>query len=482
MKMSEPHRVKGWFSLPESPSDRVPGVLTWKPDEGASLELIGGFSPEPVYRRTATGGLVAHEAAGDVRPGTIFGESDSGEAITLWDAQRGSYTTGLFDGVHEEFWHASWMCAGAHILSPLENVVKRAVVTADELYYLTDDGRFCPPQWAKIEGVEHPGEQQADGTRLMPYIFPVIGGYRAEYARGDSGGTCYSISTMATQPWVSAATEAMPDLKLQMMTRNIRCGQVVELRVTASAAIELPDSGFDSAAEFVDRMAPIDNLIRLATFDACGVEQIVLETSNVAAVSLLMHTGAVARPTDAHEPAGVVFNLADLSLQSFLETRQRLTDGEQARYAWSVVIGLCGYSSRLVEEYVGQALAAAEGFHRWCLKGGGEVTLNQRLKGLHHGLDPDLQVALGLDVEHWAGWAVWARNHVAHGGTKSWRQLRDSLQLYVVAESVHLVTYLATLQEFCIPPTKILDALRNHPRLRQLASRCSEMSHLPPVP
>lgn len=482
MKMCEPHRIKGWFYLPESPSNRVPGLLTWKPDDGATLELIGGFSPGPAYQRTDTGGLVAHEGAGEVRPGTLFGESDSGEAVTLWDAQRGSYTTGLFDGTHEEFWHSSWMCTGAHISSPLDAVVKRAVMTVDELYYLTDDGRFFPPQWAKIEGVEDSGEWQSNGTRLMPYIFPVIGGYRAEYARGDSGGTRYSVATTATQPWVSAATEAMPDLKLQMMTKNVRRGQVVELRVTASAAIELPGSGFDSAAEFVDRMAPIDNLVRLASFDACGIEQIMLEIFSAPSISLLMHTGVVARPTDAHEPAGIVFNLADVSLQSFLETRQRLTDGEQARYAWSVVVGLCGYSSRLVEEYVGQTLAAAEGFHRWCLKGGGNVSLNRRLKGLHHRLDPDLQAALGLDVEHWANWSVWARNHVAHGGTNSWRQLRDSLQLYVVAESVHIVTYMAALQEFSVPTAKILDALRNHPRLRQLAHRCSEVSHLPPVP
>ena len=479
--MCESHRIKGWFYLPESPSNRVPGLLNWKPDGGATLELIGGFSPGPAYQQTDTGGLVAYEAAGRVRPGTIFGESDSGEAVTLWDAQRGSYTTGFFGGTREELWHSSWMCTGAHILSPLETVVKRAVVTVDELYYLTDDGRFYPPQWATIEGVERPGERQSNGTRLMPYIFPVVGGYRAEYARGDFSGTRYSVATTATHPWVSAATEAMPDLKLQMMTKNLRRGQVVELRVGASTTIELPGSDFESAAKFVDWIAPIQNLVRLATFDTCGIEQVVFETASETNVSLLMHTGDVARPTDLHEPAGVVFTLADVSLQSFLETRRRLADGEQARYAWSVVVGLCGYSSRIVEEYVSQALAAAEGFHRWCLKGGGNVSLNGRLKGLHRRLDPELQAVLRLDVEHWASWAVWARNHVAHGGTHNWRQLRDSLQLYVIAESVHLVTYLAALQEFAVPSAKVLEALLNHPRLRQLAERSSEVSSLPPA-
>jgi hypothetical protein len=482
MKMSEPQRIKGWFYFPEFPSGRVPGVLTWMPDDGAILELIGGLSPGPGYQRTDTGGLVASEAAGEARSGTLFGESDSGQAITLWDARCGSYTTGFFDRTHEELWHSSWICTGAHLSSPLETVVRRAVVTVDELYYLTVDGRFCAPQWAKIEGVEHAGERQPDGTRLMPYIFPVIGGYRAEYARGESGGTRYSVATTATQPWVSAATEAMPDLKLQMMTKNLRRGQVVELSVGASAAIELVGSGFESTAAFVDRIAPINDLVRLATFDACGIEQVVLETARETSVSLLMHTGDIARPSDVHEPTGMVFTLADVSLQSYLEARERLTDGDQARYAWSVVVGLCGYSSRIVEEYVGQALAAAEGFHRWCLKGEDNVSLNGRLKGLHRRLDPEVRAVLGLEVEQWARWAVWARNHVAHGGTKNWRQLRDSLQLYVVAESVHLVTYLAALQEFDVPSTKILEALLNHPRLRQLAERSAEVSRLPPAP
>ena len=47
MRQCEPQRIKGWFYLPESSDDRKPGILTWQPDEGATLELIGGFSPEP---------------------------------------------------------------------------------------------------------------------------------------------------------------------------------------------------------------------------------------------------------------------------------------------------------------------------------------------------------------------------------------------------------------------------------------------------
>ena len=141
-------------------------------------------------------------------------------------------------------------------------------------------------------------------------------------------------------------------------------------------------------------------------------------------------------------------------------------------------MGLCGYSSRIVEEYVSQALAAAEGFHRWCLNGGSEVALNTRLQALHDSLAPDVQAVLGLDPARWVIWAVWARNHAAHGGARTWRPLRDSFQLHAVAESVHLVTYLVALQEFGVPVTKVREALLNHPRLSTLATRCSSVNDL----
>lgn len=478
MKQCEPQRFTGWFSLPESPSTRIPGILVWQPDHGATLELIGGFSPRPEFRRNPSGGVVSNQIVGDVRPGTIYGESVFGELVSIWDAQRGKYTARFNGNVREEFWHSSWICVGAHIADPQEPALNKATVAIDDLYYLTDDGRFCAPQWAPIEGVEHPGEQQPDGTLLTPYVFPVVGGYRAEYAQADTSDGRYSVATTATRPWISPATEAMPDLKLQMMADNFRQGPTVKLQTGAHVCIQLPDNASGSAADFVERIAAIDDLVQLATFNACGIAQITLHTSNDQTASLLLHTGKVARPDDIHEPTSVVFTLADVSLHTFLETRRRFTSGNQASYAWSVVVGLCGHTSQLVEEYVSQALAAAEGFHRWCLNGGANVELNARLRGLHDSLAPDVQAPLGLDTEKWASWAVWARNHVAHGGTKSWRQIRDNFQLHVVAESVHLVTYLAALHELGVPTGKLRDALLNHPRLSNLAERAAQVNEL----
>jgi hypothetical protein len=81
MRQSEPQRITGWFYLPEAASNRVPGVLTWQLDGGATLELIGGFSPGPEFRQNPTGGWVATDFVGDVRPGTVYGKTVAGQQI-----------------------------------------------------------------------------------------------------------------------------------------------------------------------------------------------------------------------------------------------------------------------------------------------------------------------------------------------------------------------------------------------------------------
>jgi len=133
----------------------------------------------------------------------------------------------------------------------------------------------------------------------------------------------------------------------------------------------------------------------------------------------------------------------------------------------------------MVEEHVSQVLAAAEGFHRWCMGGGAAPTLKDRLILLHDRLPGEVRTSLKLAVNEWAGWAVWARNHVAHGGAARHRKLDDSYQLKLIADSVRLVTYLAVIQELDVPIGKVKEALLNHPRIKVLTKRCTEIASLP---
>jgi hypothetical protein len=481
MRTCDAHRIKGWFFLPESPDTRLPGILTWSQDRGAGLELIGGFSPEPEYDRIDGPIHTTSQIVGETFPSTIYGESDSGKKISLWNAERGNYKAGAIGRVQEEFWHTSWVCIGAHVPSANAAVLRGFKVALDDLYYLTGDGRFCAPQWASIEGVDNPGEKQDDGTYLLPYILPVVGGHRASYASGSTADMTYSIDTHATSPWVSPATEANPALKLDFMTNRLRRGPSIELSVGAYARAEPIDDSANSAEEFLHGTKPLLDLVSLATFDSSGVEWMRAQTVDGDEVSLLCHTGNSSKPDQRTEAGGVVFTLDDVPLDSFLETWRRLTSGDQAQYAWSMVVGLIGHAPLLVEEHVSQVLAAAEGFHTWCLSGGKNADLKTRLMELHDGLPEELKIRLQLNVDHWVDWSVWARNHVAHGGTKKHRKISDFYQLKTIADSVRLVLYLAALKEFRVPDGRLTTALSTHRRLVLLAERCTEIAALPAV-
>lgn len=479
MKMCDPFRVKGWWFLPESPEARVPGILTWSQGEGVNLEVIGGFTVNTEQSPEAsTTSPDSDLFGGSSGPTTIFGETDTGKPVSLWDAERHKYKGDVSATAREEFWHGPWACIGAHIPSVETVALHDPVVALDNLYYLTDDGRFCPPVWANIEGVDQPGERQDDGTHLYPYMLPVVGGVKANVAVGASSQSTYRVETHATRPWISPATEAMPELKLQFMTKRMRSGPAIQLSVGARVRFEQDESAW-SAQGMLDALNPLGALMRLATFADSGVEYLSATTADKQEISLFCQLGHESDPLAATEAGGIVFTLADVDLQTYMSTWDRLTEGPQATYAWNVVTGMVTHSSKLVEENVSQVLAGAEGFHTWCLGESRDVSFRARLTSLHDRLDKEVADVLGLDVAKWADWAVWSRNHVAHGGTKRHREIGDVFRLKIIADTVRLVTYLVALAELPVPAGRVVTALREHPRLRILVGKCKELDDLP---
>ncbi|WP_299039807.1 HEPN domain-containing protein [uncultured Pseudokineococcus sp.] len=475
MDTSGSHRIKGWWFLPDLPESRIPGVLTWSAAKGAELELFGGLHG---VGQTMTPGE-ADTLKPEVDMGTIYGETDAGKRVTLWDAERRNYKSDLGGATQEEFWHSPWLCIGSHMLSADDRSLQNLQVAVDNLYYLTGDGRFSAPVWVQMEGVDHPVEEQSNGTFLTPYAIPVVGGLKADVATGSTPRANYSICTDASRPWISPATEAMPELKLQFMTKRTRSGPSITLRVNAWARIS-PVASPISARDFLYDMHPLLALLSLATFARSGVEWMTAVNVDGEEVSLLCH---FAHPGSPGSPAetNIIFDFSDVSLDSFLQAWERLGDGPQARYARNMAVGQVGHTPVTVEEHVGQVLAVAEGFHRWCLKGGKSVTLKDRLLNLHDRLPDGIRRQLNLEKEKqkWVDWAVWARNNVDHGGAEKHREVADFYHLKVIADSVWIVTYLAALQDIGVPTSSVEEALRNHPRLRVLAERCADLAKLP---
>ena len=141
------------------------------------------------------------------------------------------------------------------------------------------------------------------------------------------------------------------------MLKHQRRGLVLPISVDASISITLRKSGEETkdlegtASEFLDKLAPIHDLMRLATFQPCGVASIQLQQRDNKHGSLLVNLGEVARPNEHHEQLDVVFTLNDVSLENFLKERERLTNNYGASEPWNILMGLCGYSSNYMEEY-----------------------------------------------------------------------------------------------------------------------------------
>lgn len=492
MNIYEHHEVLGWFFLPEDPDNRVPGVLKWDPVKGSSIELIGGFSSlaipplEPGVVHATTDEMVA-----GVPGQTIYLETEAGKKYSIWDAWMSSCSRNTRGKLLKEQWLSGLVYVGDHVL-PEEEIFTEATFCIDELYYLVNDGRILPPEWCQMKGIDRPGEKLENGTFLLPYVLPVLGGFQAGKFEGDTEDAHYSVNTFATRPWISQATEKYPSFKLDLMLKHQRHGLVLPISVDASISITLRKHTEESedlvgtASNLMDRFMPIHDLMRLATFQPCSVSRVQLQSqNNCDDTYLLKKFGEVAQPYESHDHDSMVFTLNNVSLENFLEKREYLTSTDGAISPWSILIGLCGYFSNYAEEYISQSFAAAEGFHTLCLGKGENYTdasgqsknycLNKRLKELYVLLPQKIQDKMKFDVEEWAKRAVKARNHAAHGGSTRPGASTSLSDRYVIAVSVFLVTYLVALNELGVPAEKICDALLNHPKISLAMSYCDKV-------
>jgi putative uncharacterized protein (fragment) len=506
MNIYEHHEVLGWFFLPEdkdNPEKWVPGILKWNPAKGAEIELMGGLFPGFYYEveQSCKYSLsVRVSLADDISSiPAMFLQTTKGNRYSIFDAQRGNYSADRFPGRNnEEHWHSTQVYVGDHVV-PEEKIFTKATFYIDELYYLVDDGRVLPSKRCQMEGLEQPGEKLESGTSLTPSMSLGMGSLQAGIFEGNTEDAHYSISLRQTPQF----------------TRQQRYG--VELAISFKASVHITLRNQEKvedlagrASDFVGNFAPIRDLMRLATFQRCGVSSINLEQKKddsndyswprelgfsddqippppVADGFMLIKSrfGEDARPYEFHESKKVIFTLNDISLENFLKERERLTRKDGAFDPWVILIGLCGYIPNYMEEYISQSFAAAEGFHKLCLDKGERYTdsngqrrkysLRKRLRELHSLLPQKVQEKLKLDVDEWAKHAVKARNHAAHGGSIGSGGSMTVSERYAVAKSVHLVIYLVLLNELGLSSEKVCNALKNHPDLLWMMHYCDEV-------
>lgn len=517
MNIYEHHEVLGWFFLPEdkdNPEKWVPGILKWDPAKGAEIELMGGLFPGLSYKDVPTdqtrrftslegtsnadfGIITLAEEISSIP--VIFLETKEGKKYSIWDAQRGNYSFGLLsERTKEEYWHSMQVYVDDHIL-PEEKIFTKATFYIDELYYLVNEYEIWQPKWRPMEEIGRPGEKPENGTSLMPYMLPVPGGFQPGIFEGSTEDAHYSINLSTTCPWEREATEDAPWLNPDSILKRQRHGLTPTISAEASVSIifrkntEEPKDLVGTASDLIDKFVPIYDLMRLATFQPCGVASIQLQQHDNEHGSLLVNLGEVARPNEHHEQLDVVFTLNDISLENFLKERERLTSKDGAFDPWVILIGFCGYIPNYMEEYISQSFAAAEGFHKLCLDKDERTYLKDRLEDLYSLLPQKIrnQIKFDDDLKIWAELAANVRHRAAHGGPQDGRNnntISDVIKRYVgtlsisdcnaVAVSAHLVTYLVLLNELGVSSEAICNALNMHPKISTMVYYCSKVRPL----
>lgn len=281
MNIYEHHEIKGWFFLPEDPDNRVPGVLKWDPSDGgsATVELIGGFLP-------------AEATENNMLKRTIYLETVRGEKYSVWD---GVSTNSLSNGTktYEEHWYSNQIYFGDHIL-PTDASFTKATFELDELYYVADDQRIFKPEKGQGKIWEQIGQNSYSRPFLSFFKLPILSGNHRGKFTGSTKDAQYSINTWATHPYPNDSY-------------NHRCGLKFMISVGANVSVMLRNEGTETgklagtASDLIDRFVPIYDLMRLATFQPCGVANIQLQQHDNEHGSLLVNLGEVARPNEHHE-------------------------------------------------------------------------------------------------------------------------------------------------------------------------------------
>jgi len=101
---------QGVFWLPEHPKDKVSGTLSYDPENGAALKLLGIFGELSEGFKRTFGGSHDNEKA------VIHGETTKGKPISLLHAINTNRQFNM-PGIPNETWSSNLLVIGAHMMS-----------------------------------------------------------------------------------------------------------------------------------------------------------------------------------------------------------------------------------------------------------------------------------------------------------------------------------------------------------------------------
>lgn len=457
--LSQPQSWRGKFWLPATPEEPATGILSYRPDSGLELVLVGGFGPaqwdsfhdagsEPAWDSTIHG-----EAGGDDI--TLFG------CIATNSLARGmDFFTG---GVTEQTFLAHEAIVGAHLDSRDEGVLLGVEFAMQGL-----------AQWAPPDGLE---------LRVkLDYRYRPIGAEATHAATPDTKAQVSDGEVSLRRSW-------------RMPRRAItRKGAAINLAVHPSLRW-VPREGRVSLEEALARVQKLSACVAFANAASLPLIWVRFPTRiGNEYIDYYAHYASVTTEVDV--PADPLFTSEVLGFSQTLEAWDAVWDRFQ--HPLNIVLNAWSTGRSTVEANAILTVIAAEVFHQ-ALEEPPPMSTDERnrlVKSLQNAVEPGrrewvsnivprghslkqrldrlaarLEGPVGRAIlpapQKWSRSARQVRNDIGHGGHTS----EPFEVLVAVADVTRAVIIINLLAEMDFSEEHVLDLLRRNPRL---ARACDE--------
>lgn len=475
-ELSEPRTWRGYWWPPGEQDRSMPGVLTYRPDEGLSLDLIGGFDAEIMS---------------EVRPGVFVGGQESRRWPTLHGLAENRHMTLLdcvpthtmarnFGPPEEQTIHVLTVLVGVHLDNADQEVFTECHVAAEDLTMWSHSSVF-----SSTLGVEEVREEmRPDGTGSI-FVKPMA---------DQSVTVADTVTSLAHE-------HTLPYFE------HIRGGTLGRMRETRFVRFQPAEPW--SLATAKDHAKMVQDLLSLALHRPCGLlwmrlrmlpeERAYPEGFPIRdrEIDLYAHHTVPAKPSaKAVESHRALFTCQHIPFEEvwprWYEVRGRCLP------ASNLILGLSYAPARFIEgrlltaagaaEVLRRALGQAEppvpadefstmravllkhtpeGHRKWLReKLRNDVTLKERLRHLAALPDRQAMQTLVPDVDRWATVTTQARNDLTHEGYTR-RQTID--EVIAIVKVTTAVVVMNLLQALGVPAERQREIIKDHPELRQTA-------------
>jgi len=477
--LSSEETWRGRFWLPASPDNIQRGTLTYTPDKGVRLVLIGGFD-DAVWLPTEN--PHTRVLSSRSRQWPVIHAAVGNQPVTLVDCVAVSSSSYFMGKEIEEQTIRAEMCLfGVLLTDPSAQVFSQISI---EIENLTEWDYRPDVMWK----VEHP-----------------------ETARRP---TRWDISVEPAEPRAVVVDDLTVELHrwYRLPSHDNRRGRL-EAATFAVSYFKLSAPEPKSVDEWMDTAGVIQDLITLAMDAPCAVlkaelkptDQLKAEPNSAARDDVTVYARHVVNgDPDASSVHGreASFTLGVEGVDYEDIVPRWLTIREQFRVACDMILSLIYRSEGYIQPQLITAVAAAEAFHqalglkppianaefnrlkkalkavipderkKWLSEklGRNGHTLRERLQDLASRPDAQVMAQLLPNPDGWIDAAKGARNLVAHGGEAD----DDVARMYAITEVSMAVVIVNLLHELRIPNKRIIETMTTTGRLTRAARLARE--------